>query len=92
MIYGNIKHTNKIMRHTDLNKTCPKNTYSLLSINWLLDNIVKFQMLSFINAYSVYNQIRMYPQDEEIKTFMIDTGTYYYKVMPFGLKNVGATY
>jgi hypothetical protein len=30
--------------------------------------------------------------DQEKTTFIIPRGAYYYKVMPFGLKNVGATY
>jgi hypothetical protein len=39
-----------------------------------------------------YNQIRMAPVDEEKTTFRISKGIYCYKVMPFGLKNAGATY
>ncbi|XP_070011351.1 uncharacterized protein [Nicotiana sylvestris] len=39
-----------------------------------------------------YNQIKMDPIDEEKTSFITDRGTYYYKVIPFGLKNVGATY
>ena len=38
-----------------------------------------------------YNQIRMVLEDEEHTAFVIDKGIYYYKMMPFGLKNVGAT-
>lgn len=34
----------------------------------------------------------MYELDEEHSLFIIDRGMYYYKVMPCGLKNVGATY
>ncbi|XP_070009643.1 uncharacterized protein [Nicotiana sylvestris] len=39
-----------------------------------------------------YNQIKIDPEDEENTSFITDRGTYYYKVMPFGLKNAGATY
>ena len=34
----------------------------------------------------------MFPKDEEKTSFITDQGIYYYKVMPFGLKNEGATY
>ena len=34
----------------------------------------------------------MYPKDEDKITFTTDCGLYCYKVMSFGLKNVGATY
>ena len=45
-----------------------------------------------MDAYSRYNQIRMSPEDEDKTVFITDHGLYCYKVMPFGLKNVGATY
>ena len=50
------------------------------------------ELLSFIDAYSGYNQIPMYLPDEEHTSFITDRGLYCYKVMPFGLKNVGAIY
>ena len=34
----------------------------------------------------------MHPADEEKTSFITDQGTYCYRVMPFGLKNAGATY
>ncbi|RVX05543.1 Transposon Tf2-2 polyprotein [Vitis vinifera] len=49
------------------------------------------RMLSFLDAFSGYHQIPMSPDDEE-KTAFITHGLYCYKVMPFGLKNAGATY
>lgn len=50
------------------------------------------QLLSFMDAYLGYNQIRMYPPNQEHTSFITNIGLYYYKVMPFGFKNVGATY
>ena len=45
-----------------------------------------------MDAFSGYNQIKMAPEDEEKTAFITDKGIYCYKVMPFGLKNAGATY
>ncbi|XP_065004164.1 uncharacterized protein LOC135636404 [Musa acuminata AAA Group] len=45
-----------------------------------------------MDAFSGYNQIRMALEDQEHTVFITDQGVYFYKVMPFGLKNVGATY
>jgi len=39
-----------------------------------------------------YNQIKMYPEDEKHTSFWTPLGVYCYTVMPFGLKNAGATY
>jgi hypothetical protein len=49
-------------------------------------------MLSFMDAYSGYNQIKMNPTDAPHTAFMTNTCNYFYNVMPFGLKNAGATY
>lgn len=49
-------------------------------------------MLSFIDAFFGYHQILMFQPDEENTTFVTPHGLYCYKVMPFGLKNVGTTY
>src|ERR1700733_4265235 len=49
-------------------------------------------MLSFMDAYSGYNQVSMAPEDEEKTSFITNEGTYCYKAMPFGLRNAGATY
>ena len=49
-------------------------------------------MLSFLDAFSGYHQIPMAPRDEEKIAFITPHGLYYYRVMPFGLKNARATY
>ena len=77
---------------TDLNKACPKDSYPLPNIDALVDSASGCEMLSFLDAFSGYNQIKMHPRDEGKITFMIETCSYRYKVMPFGLKNAGATY
>lgn len=49
-------------------------------------------MLSFMDTYSGYNQIYMSQFDQEKIAFIINRGLNCFKVMPFGIKNVGATY
>ena len=78
--------------YTDLNRAYLKDSYPLPSIDQLMDATSGFRLMSFMDAFSGYNQIRMAPEDEEKTAFITDRGTYCYKVMPFGLKNVEATY
>ncbi|WJX58397.1 hypothetical protein P8452_43858 [Trifolium repens] len=77
---------------TDLNKACPKDPYPLPNIDRLIDGASGYKMLSFMDAYSGYNQIEMNPADAPHTAFMSNTCNYFYNVMPFGLKNAGATY
>ncbi|XP_015955674.1 uncharacterized protein LOC107480066 [Arachis duranensis] len=77
---------------TDLNKACPKDAYPLPCIDNLVDNSCGFGSLSFMDAYSGYNQILMHPSDQEKTAFITEYGNHCYNVMPFGLKNAGATY
>ncbi|CAJ2632006.1 unnamed protein product [Trifolium pratense] len=77
---------------TDLNKACPKDPYPLPNIDRLIDGASGCKMLSFMDAYSGYNQIKMNPSDACHTAFMSNTCNYFYNVMPFGLKNAGATY
>jgi len=77
---------------TDLNKACSKDSYPLPSIDSLVNSASGCRLLSFLDAFSGYNQIMMHPRDECKTSFMTELSCYCYKVMPFGLKNVGATY
>ena len=77
---------------TDLNKACPKDSYPLPCINQLVDSTAGHQLLSFMDAFSRYNQIKMDEADQEKTSFVTRQGLFCYKVMPFGLKNAGATY
>ena len=77
---------------TDLNKACPKGSYPLPRIDQLVDSTAGHKLLSFMDTFSRYNQIRMDETDQEKTSFVTSQGLFCYKVMPFGLKNVGATY
>ena len=77
---------------TDVNKACPKDSFPLPRIDLIVDATAGHELLSFMDAFSGYNQIIMDPDDQEKTSFVIAQGTYCYQVMPFGLKNAGATY
>ena len=77
---------------TDINKACPKDSFPLLRIDLIVDAIASHELLSFMDAFSSYNQISMDPDDQEKTSFVTAQGNYCYLVMPFGLKNAGATY
>ena len=48
---------------TNLNKACPKDSYPLWRVNILVDSMAQHQLLSFMDAFSSYNQIRMHEDD-----------------------------
>ena len=77
---------------TDLNKACPKDSFPLPRIDQMVDSTSGHDLLSFMDAFSGYNQIMMDEDDQEKTSFITDKGIYYYRAMPFGLKNAGATY
>ena len=77
---------------TNINKACPKDSFPLPRIDLIVDATAGHELLSFMDAFSGYNQISMDPDEQEKTSFVTAQGTYCYHVMPFGLKNVGATY
>ena len=78
--------------YTDLNDACPKDSFPLPRINQIVEASVRHGMLSFLDAFSGYHQIPMHLPDAEKTSFITPHGLYCYNVMPFGLKNAGATY
>ena len=82
----------KCIDFTDLNKAYPKDSYPLPRIDQLVDSTAGHQLLSFMDAFSGYNQIKMDEANQEKTSFITNHGLFCYKVMPFGLKNAGATY
>nr|XP_023885550.1 uncharacterized protein LOC111997666 [Quercus suber] len=76
----------------DLNNACSKDDFPLPITEVMVNATTGHEALSFMDGSSGYNQIRMNPKDEELTAFRTPKGIYYYKVIPFGLKNAGATY
>ena len=78
--------------YTDLNKACLKDCFPLLRIDQLVDSTLGYELLSFMDAFFGYNQIKMDPGDEVHTSFITAFGTFCYNVMSFGLRNAGATF
>jgi hypothetical protein len=78
--------------YTSLNKVCPKDPFTLSRIDQVVDSTARCEQLSFLNAYSGDHEIAVKEANQHATTFITPFGTFYYVSMPFGLKNVGATY
>ena len=48
--------------------------------------------MSFLNVFQEYHQIPLALDNQEKIAFVTPTGNYHYKVMHFGLKNIGSIY
>jgi hypothetical protein len=62
---------------TDLNKACPKDPYPLPSIDRLIDGASGYKLLSFMDAYSGYNHIKMNTPDTPHTACMTNTCNYF---------------
>ena len=92
MVKKNNRKWRMCVDFTDLNRACLKDSYPLPRIDTLVDSTARHELLSFMDAFSGYNQIKMKEEDQEKTSFVTSQGLFCYKVMPFRLKNVGATY
>ena len=77
---------------TDLDKAYLKDSFPLPRIDQLVDSTAGHKLLTLIDTFSRYNQIKIAEEDQEKIVFITSQGLYYYKVMPFRLKNARATY
>ena len=77
---------------TALNKCWPKDHFPLPRIDQIIDSTAGCQRLSFLDAYSGYNQIKLKVEDQEKTVFITPHRIFCYQTMPSGLKNAGATY
>ncbi|GFZ03479.1 hypothetical protein Acr_16g0001030 [Actinidia rufa] len=77
---------------TDLNKVCPKDNFSFPKIDLIVDVTSKYELLSLMDAFFEYHQIKMYLPDIEKTSFIMERRLYCYKFNSFGLKNAKAMY
>ncbi|CAL2271628.1 unnamed protein product [Prunus armeniaca] len=80
--------------YRNLNEASPKDEYPMPMADMLVDGAAHNQMLSFMDGNAGYNQIMMAEEDIHKIAFMCPghIGAFEYTVMPFGLRNAGATY
>ena len=55
---------------TEINRACPKDSFPLPRIDLIVDATVGHELLSFMDAFSGYNQINMDPSDQEKTSFV----------------------
>ena len=80
------------MDFRNLNQVYPKNEFLLPNMGLLIDFAVRNAIFFFMDGFGGYNQIRMALKYVEKTAFRMLISNFYYTVMPFGLKNIGATY
>ena len=78
--------------NTGLNKACPKDLFPLPCIDEVVDSTSGCETLCFLDAYSGYHQVMMKESNQLMTSFITPFRSFCYVTMPFGLKNVGATY
>lgn len=76
----------------DLNKAFLKDDFPLPNIDMIVNMTTGYEMHSLIDGFLGYNQIKVASKDQENTTFTCAWGTFCWNIMPFGLKNAGATY
>jgi ribonuclease HI len=77
---------------TDLNKPCKKDDFPLEMVDKIVDDAANSEMLSLLDMFSGYHQIRVRKEDEEKTSFITPFGMFCFVRMPGGLKNAGCTF
>jgi hypothetical protein len=77
---------------TDLNKACKKDGFPLERVDKIVDDAANNEMLSLLDMFSGYHQIRVRKVDKEKTSFITPFGTFCFVRMPEGLKNAGCTF
>jgi hypothetical protein len=77
---------------TDLNKACKKDNFPWERVDKIVDDAANSEMLSLLDMFSEYHQIRVRKEDEEKTSFITPFGTFCFVRMPEGLKNAGCMF
>jgi hypothetical protein len=75
-----------------LNRASIKDHFPLPNMEMILQQVAGSQMMSLLDGFSGYNQIKVKRTDKYKTTFITRWGTFAYERMPFGLSNAGATF
>jgi hypothetical protein len=77
---------------TDLNKAFKKDDFPLERVDKIMDDAANSEMLSLLDMFSGYHQIRVRREDEEKMSFITPFVTFCFVRMPEGVKNAGCTF
>src|SRR3954467_13440537 len=75
--------------YTSLNKACPKDPFALPRIDQVIGARAGCELLSFLDAYSGYHQIKLDPADRLKTDFITPFGAFYYLTVLLGKRNDG---
>jgi hypothetical protein len=78
--------------YRDINKACPKDNFPTPFVDQIVNDCAESEIFSLMDGFSGYNQINIVPEDQHKTIFICPWGTFSYWKLPFGLKNVGATF
>jgi hypothetical protein len=78
--------------YRDINKAYPKDNFPTPFVDQIVDDCVESEIFSLMDGFSGYDQINIVPEDQHKTAFICPWGTFSYRKLPFGLKNVGATF
>ena len=78
--------------YRDVNISCPKENYPTPFIDQIIDDYAGCKIFSFMDGFSSYNQINIRLEDQYKTTFICPWGTFTYRNLPYGFKNIGETF
>jgi len=76
----------------NLNRASEKDNYPVPSMEQLLQTVSGLDIFSLLDSFLGYNQVLVLEEDRLKTTFQTKWGTFAYKLIPFGLINIGATF